>query len=224
MTSNMMVGPFEMGGNLVQMDLSGVKFRVQNGQGKIKKLSADEFERQVEQNAEKIQNGEDFEFKKDNKKTLKIAAATVGTAAVVAGVIYRKEIGKFFTKIWDRLFHSDAPAGYSKAYRKARKKSFEETFKNYDPEAVLKGLKEGKTPKELGLESGATFIRREADSTLKGKRTRYMSDKNKEARKARREALIKKFEEKGIKFDFQSRFKDVKGKFTFNNDWKPAEV
>ena len=47
MTSNMMVGPFEMGGNLVQMDLSGVKFRVQNGQGKIKKLSADEFERQV---------------------------------------------------------------------------------------------------------------------------------------------------------------------------------
>lgn len=104
MADNMTIGPaLAIGGNKVEMTQQG-KIQVTNPKGKIKTLSQDQFKKQLIKNADKIQNGEDFEFKKD-KKGLKIAAAAVATAAVVTGVIYRKEIGKYmkdfsFKKLW----------------------------------------------------------------------------------------------------------------------------
>lgn len=107
MADNMTIGPaLAIGGNKVEMTQQG-KIQVTNPNGKIKTLSQDQFKKQLVKNADKIQNGEDFEFKKD-KKTLKIAAAVVATAAVVTGVIYRKEIGKYmkdfsFKKLWNDI-------------------------------------------------------------------------------------------------------------------------
>lgn len=107
MADNMTIGPaLAIGGNKVEMTQQG-KIQVTNPNGKIKTLSQDQFKKQLVKNADKIQNGEDFEFKKD-KKTLKIAAAVVATAAVVTGVIYRKQIGKYmkdfsFKKLWNDI-------------------------------------------------------------------------------------------------------------------------
>ena len=102
--SNITVGPaLEIGGNTVEMTTKG-KVQVTNPKGRIKTLSQDEFKKNLVKNADKIEAGEDFEFKKDHKG-LKIAAAAVGTAAVITAAIYHKEIGKYmkdfsFKKLW----------------------------------------------------------------------------------------------------------------------------
>ena len=102
--SNITVGPaLEIGGNTVEMTTRG-KVQVTNPKGQIKTLSQDEFRKNLVKNADKIEAGEDFEFKKD-RKGLKIAAAAVATAAVVTAAIYHKEIGKYlkdfsFKKLW----------------------------------------------------------------------------------------------------------------------------
>lgn len=90
----MTIGPAVMvGGNEVQMTTKG-KVQVTNPKGKVVTLSQDQFQKQTLKNFDKIQNDEEFEYKKD-KKGLKIAGAAVGTAAVVTGIIYRKEITRY---------------------------------------------------------------------------------------------------------------------------------
>lgn len=92
--TNMTVGPsLAVGGNIVEMTTKG-KIQVTNQQGKVKTLSQDEFKKQLVKNADKIENGEDFEFKSDNKG-LKIAGVVATAAALTTAVIYRKEIGKY---------------------------------------------------------------------------------------------------------------------------------
>ena len=161
---NMTIGAsVPIGGNTVQMRKDG-KFQVINSKGKIKTLTQDEFKKNWIKNAEKIENGEDFEFKKDYSKGLKIAAAAVGTAAVTAGIIYRKEIGKYlrnfsFKKLWQDIkgmfksrFDKNAPAGWSREERHARRDALKETFKGYDPEKGYKAqmdfLKKSKVSEE----------------------------------------------------------------------------
>ncbi len=86
MADNMTIGPaLAIGGNQVEMTPKG-KIKVTNSQGKIKTLSQDEFKKQLIKNADKIEKGEDFEFKKDNKKA-KIAAGVAGLlVAAYAGL------------------------------------------------------------------------------------------------------------------------------------------
>ncbi len=80
MADSMTIGPvLAIGGNKVEMTQQG-KIRVTNPEGKIKTLSQDEFKKQLINNADKINAGDDFEFKKDNKN-LKIAGAVAGTLA-----------------------------------------------------------------------------------------------------------------------------------------------
>lgn len=107
MANNMTIGPAVMvGGNEVQLTTKG-KIQVTNPKGKVVTLSQDQFQKQTLKNVDKLQNGEDFEYKKDNK-ALKIAGAAVGTAAVVTGIIYRKEIARYmknfsFKKLWNDI-------------------------------------------------------------------------------------------------------------------------
>ena len=102
MADNMTIGPvLSVGGNNVEILQTG-KILVTNPKGKMKTLTQDEFKKQIIKNADKIQSGEDFEFKKD-RKGLKIASAIVGTAAVVTGVIYYKKIGQFFNKLLKKI-------------------------------------------------------------------------------------------------------------------------
>ena len=144
---NMTIGAsLAVGGNTVQMRKDG-KIQVTNSNGKIKTLTQDEFKKNVVKNADKIKNGEDFEFKKDYSKSLKIATAAVGTAIATTGIIYRKEIGKYlknfsFKKLWQDIkglfktrFDKNAPAGYPKQERHARLNDLKETFRNYDADA-----------------------------------------------------------------------------------------
>lgn len=144
---NMTIGAsLAVGGNTVQMRKDG-KIQVTNSNGKIKTLTQDEFKKNVVKNADKIKNGEDFEFKKDYSKSLKIATAAVGTAIATTGIIYRKEIGKYlrnfsFKKLWQDIkglfktrFDKNAPAGYSKQERHTRLNDLKETFRNYDADA-----------------------------------------------------------------------------------------
>lgn len=216
MTNNMAIGPaMIIGGNEVQLNSKG-KVQITNPKGKTVTLSKDQFLKQTVKNADKIGNGEDFEYKKD-RKGLKIAGAVVGTAAVVTGIIYRKEIARYmknfsFKKAWNdfkNLFRTkskgvkEAPAGYSPEYRQSRASALEETFKGYNGDEVVKGLrKDGKKPEELGLTRRKTFIPNEASPQLKRKRTIYMSPKEKAKRQARIEQIKQKFEAKGIKFKF----------------------
>lgn len=103
MTDNMTIGPaLAIGGNKVEMTQQG-KILVTNPQGKIKTLSQDEFKKQLVKNADKINAGEDFEFKKDNKAG-KIAGAAVVVAAITTAAIYRKQIGNYFKNFsWEKL-------------------------------------------------------------------------------------------------------------------------
>lgn len=83
----------EVCGNMVEVTQKG-KIQVINSKGHIKTLTKDEFKKNLIKNADKINKGENFEFKKDNKG-LKIAAAALLAGAIATGVVYRKEIGKF---------------------------------------------------------------------------------------------------------------------------------
>lgn len=94
MANNMTIGPaLSIGGNTVEMTTNG-KVQVTNTRGKVKTLSQDQFKKQLIKNADKIEAGQDFEFKKDHK-TAKVICAGLATAAVVTGAIYRKEIGQY---------------------------------------------------------------------------------------------------------------------------------
>ena len=107
MANNMTIGPAVMiGGNEVQVTTKG-KVQVTNPKGKVVTLSQDQFQKQTLKNLDKLENGEDFEYKKDHK-ALKIAGAVAGTAAVVTGIIYRKEIARYmkdfsFKKLWNDI-------------------------------------------------------------------------------------------------------------------------
>lgn len=92
MADNMTIGPaLAIGGNKVEMTQQG-KIQVTNPQGKIKTLSQDEFKKQLVKNADKIEAGQDFEFKKDNKN-LK-AAGGVGALLTAAYVGLSVAVGK----------------------------------------------------------------------------------------------------------------------------------
>ncbi len=92
MTNNMTIGPaLAIGGNKVEMTQQG-KIQVTNSQGKVKTLSQDEFKKQLIKNADNIEAGKDFEFKKDNKNA-KIAAG-IGTALAAAYVGLSVAVGK----------------------------------------------------------------------------------------------------------------------------------
>ncbi len=158
MADNMAIGPaLAIGGNKVEMTQQG-KIQVTTPKGKIKTLSQDQFKKQLIKNADKIQNGEDFEFKKD-KKGLKIAAAVVATAAVVTGVIYRKEIGKYmkdfsFKKLWNDfkgLFKSKNNKGVKDAANAAATDTKAETKVRtiFDGEKTANATIEGNTPQAV---------------------------------------------------------------------------
>lgn len=84
MADNMTIGPaLAIGGNKVEMTQQG-KIQVTNPQGKIKTLSQDEFKKQLLKNADKIEAGQDFEFKKDNKN---LKAAALGGGLLTAAYV-----------------------------------------------------------------------------------------------------------------------------------------
>lgn len=67
MANNMTIGPaLSIGGNTVEMTTNG-KVQVTNTRGKVKTLSQDQFKKQLIKNADKIEAGQDFEFKKITK-------------------------------------------------------------------------------------------------------------------------------------------------------------
>ena len=88
--------PLIVGGNYVQITPNG-KVRITDPNGKTKEISQKSFQKQMIKNADKINNGDYFEFKSGN--TAKKAAAGIGIAALVtAGIVYRKNIGKLIEK------------------------------------------------------------------------------------------------------------------------------
>lgn len=192
MADNMTIGPvLSVGGNNVEILQTG-KILVTNPKGKMKTLTQDEFKKQIIKNADKIQSGEDFEFKKD-RKGLKIASAIVGTAAVVTGVIYYKKIGQFLSALFRGKVNTEAPAGYSSEFRGQRYNSLKETFKNYNGDKIVENLKAGKTAKELGLTERKTFIPNKDSKSLIQKQKNYMSERNIAKRKERLIKLLEKF-------------------------------
>lgn len=134
MTDKMIVPMGVIGGNQIEMvnpRLAG-KVRITNPEGKVKTLSVDEFQKQVIANQDKIKDGEDVEFKSDNgKKALKIGAAVLGTAAVVAGVIYRKDIAKYIKNFTWKGFKEDIK-GLGRKIKNLGKKVKNKIFGNSD--------------------------------------------------------------------------------------------
>lgn len=208
MADNMTIGPaLAIGGNKVEMTQQG-KIQVTNPKGKIKTLSQDQFKKQLIKNADKIQNGEDFEFKKD-KKGLKIAAAAVATAAVVTGVIYRKEIGKYmkdfsFKKLWTDikgLFKSKK--GVKDAAKVAANDTKAETKVRtiFDGERTANATIEGNTPQ-------AVEARLTSKETLELKNKAIAEKANKEAKAFEDRAAELKANHANTEADLKKVFKD----------------
>ena len=113
MANNMTIGPaLSIGGNTVEMTTNG-KVQVTNTRGKVKTLSQDQFKKQLIKNADKIEAGQDFEFKKDHR-TAKVIGVGLATAAVVTGAIYRKEIGQYIKNFSWKKFGQDIKDLFSK--------------------------------------------------------------------------------------------------------------
>lgn len=89
--------PLQVGGNTAQLTTNG-KVKITDAEGKTKIISQKSFQKQLVQNADKINNGDTFEFKSNN--TGKKIAAGLGIAGLITGlaaaVVYRKNIGEFF--------------------------------------------------------------------------------------------------------------------------------
>lgn len=92
--------PLQIGGNTAQLTTNG-KVKITDANGKTKVISQKSFQKQLIKNADKINNGDSFEFKSNS--TGKKVAAGIGIAGAIAGitaaVIYRKNIGNFFKNI-----------------------------------------------------------------------------------------------------------------------------
>lgn len=152
MTDKMIVPMGVIGGNQIEMvnpRLAG-KVRITNPEGKVKTLSVDEFQKQVIANQDKIKDGEDVEFKSDNgKKALKIGAAVLGTAAVVAGVIYRKDIAKYIKNFTWKGFKEDIKNMGKKIKNFGKKiaRGVKNLFKgNKKPQTVFDGTTASRLP------------------------------------------------------------------------------
>lgn len=127
MADNMTIGPaLSIGGNTVQMTQKG-KVQVTNAQGKVKTLSQDQFKKQLIKNANNIETGKDFEFKKDNNKTALIAGGTIAAATIATGIVYRKEIGKYMKNFSWKKLEQDIKGLFSKI--KGANKQKETPFK-----------------------------------------------------------------------------------------------
>lgn len=83
-----------IGGNLVQID-SKNRYHVTDKNGSKKVLTRDQFQKNIENNADKLQKGEDIKFKKPMSFFSKVMLTLAGACAI-AGVIYRKDVVKFF--------------------------------------------------------------------------------------------------------------------------------
>ena len=86
-----------IGGNVLQMDNKN-HYHGTDKNGTTKVLSQDQFKRNLENNYDKIQTGQDFTFKKSMSPTLKTILTLAGIGAAIAAVIYRKDILKIFNK------------------------------------------------------------------------------------------------------------------------------
>lgn len=125
MSSNMAIPAANIGGNIVSPTPDG-KIKVTTAKGKERVLTQDQFIKQIKKNEENIKAGKDFEIKKDNK-TAKIVGLVAAAAAIVTGVVYRKEIGKWFSKTADKV--KDMVKGSKKADKRYANISSEEVRK-----------------------------------------------------------------------------------------------
>lgn len=101
MSSNMAIPAVKIGGNIVQPTPEG-KIKVTTAKGKVKVLSQDQFIKQIKKNEQNIQNGKDFEIKKENNG-LKITGLIAAAAAVVGAVVYRKDLAKLFKSAGEKV-------------------------------------------------------------------------------------------------------------------------
>ena len=86
-----------IGGNLVQIDNKN-RYHVTDKNGKRKVLSQDQFKRNLENNYDKIQAGQEFTFKKSMSPMKKTILTLAGIGAAIAAVVYRKDLLKLFNK------------------------------------------------------------------------------------------------------------------------------
>lgn len=95
MSSNLGITPsVVIGGNVVTMAPNN-KCVVIDKKGKVKTFTQTQFTKQLLKNQEKANNGEEFTFKKSHKAGW-IAAGILAAGGTAAGIIYRKNISKFF--------------------------------------------------------------------------------------------------------------------------------
>ena len=129
-----------IGGNLVQID-SKNRYHVTDKNGSKKVLTRDQFQKNIENNADKLQKGEDIKFKKPMSFWQKAGLAILGLGTV-AGVIYRKNIANFFKnsrtkEVLTNLANSDSAQNLKTKAQEAIKNP-KDTLHKID-EAVAKG-------------------------------------------------------------------------------------
>lgn len=116
MENNVSITPsILIGGNVVTMAPNN-KCVVINKKGKVKTFTKDQFTKQLLKNQDKANNGEEFEFKKSHKTAWAITGLlAAGTAA--AGIIYRKNISKFFKEFPFKEVAKDLKAKFVNAFK-----------------------------------------------------------------------------------------------------------
>uniref|UniRef100_UPI004026EF28 hypothetical protein n=1 Tax=Candidatus Scatousia sp. TaxID=3085663 RepID=UPI004026EF28 len=124
MSSNMAIPAVNIGGNIVQPTPEG-KIQVTTAKGKVKVLSQDQFVKQIKKNEENIKAGKDFEIKKDNP-TAKVLGFAAAAAAIVAGVVYRKDLAKLFKSAGEKI--SDAASNVAEKLTGKKQKTKRYTY------------------------------------------------------------------------------------------------
>lgn len=124
MSSNMAIPVENIGGNIVQPTPEG-KIKVKTAKGKVKVLTQDQFLKQIKKNEENINAGKDFEIKKDNT-TAKVLGFAAAAAAIVAGVVYRKDLAKLFKSAGEKI--SDAASNVAEKLTGKKQKTKRYTY------------------------------------------------------------------------------------------------
>ena len=155
--------PRQIGGNTAQLTSKG-NVRITDAQGNVKDISAKNFQKQLLKNADKIANGDNFEFKSNsNAKVIATGVGIVGAAAgLTAAVIYRKNISQYAKDLYKAVKETNwnkVGKDLGKKWNKTIKPKIEKTY-NTVAETVKDAFRRGKNALTNFFETTGNFLKK----------------------------------------------------------------
>ena len=155
--------PRQIGGNTAQLTSKG-KVRITDAKGNVKDISAKNFQKQLVKNADKIANGDNFEFQSNSRaKAIAAGVGIVGAAAgLTAAVIYRKNISQYATDLYKAVKEADwkkVTKDLGEKWNKTIKPEIKKTYHTV-AEPVKEAFKRGKSALMNFFETAGNFLKK----------------------------------------------------------------